>query len=43
MFDWREWMVNATGDHRSLASIGLADLLVPQVQGGPTADSPGTA
>jgi hypothetical protein len=27
MFDWREWMVNATGDHRSLASIGLADLL----------------
>ena len=28
-----------TGDHRSLAPIGLADLLAPEVQGGPTTDS----
>ena len=29
----------SSGDHRSLAPIGLADLLAPEVQGGPTTDS----
>ena len=33
----------AAVDHRSLASIGLADLLAPEVQGGPTTDSAGAA
>ena len=44
LFDWRDAVVIVqTGDHRSLASTGLADLLALEVQGGPATDSARTA